>query len=313
MNDRSNPGKRLTGTPGPANVEPIPMLPGASASYADSLAVLTSMHAKERVIGPILRDKLGLVVSLASGVDTDQFGTFSREIERKGSQLDAARAKIAAGFHSAPTARVGLTNEGSFGPHPHIPFVAIGCELILLVDRDAGLELAGYDASLETNFGHAAARSMEEAMAFARRAKFPEHGLIVMGCRGEAPAPDLMLEKDVTEAAALETAVRDAIRLFGAAFVETDMRAHRNPTRMAAIGRATFDLVRRLHSRCPNCAYPGFEVTERVSGLPCAWCGEPTSVIAAEVLSCRSCAHREERSATANSTADPGKCSNCNP
>lgn len=79
-----------------------------------------------------------------------------------------------------------------------------------------------------------------------------------MGCTHEHPAPDLMLIKDVTDAVALEAAVRDAVRLCGAIFVEADMRAHRNPTRMAAIERATRDLVRRFHSRCPQCDQSGF-------------------------------------------------------
>jgi hypothetical protein len=91
------------------------------------------------------------------------------------------------------------------------------------------------------------------------------------------------------------------------------MRAHRNPTRMSAIGRATADLVRRFGSRCPECNYPGFDVAERVPGLPCAWCGEPTRLIQREILSCRSCGHRHERSATDTTTADPGQCEGCNP
>ena len=45
-------------------------------AYDNTVAVLTSMHQKERVIGPILRSELGLLVGLAMGVDTDQFGTF---------------------------------------------------------------------------------------------------------------------------------------------------------------------------------------------------------------------------------------------
>jgi len=281
--------------------------------YHNAVAVLTSMHAKERVMAPILRDELGLIVNLAMGVNTDQFGSFSREIERTGSQLDAAKAKIVAGFEYAPLARVGLASEGSFGPHPSIPFLALGRELVLLVDRESGLELTGYDFSPETNFGHAVARDRNEAFAFAKLARFPEHGLIVMGCKDEQPAPDLMLNKEVTNAMALEAAVRDAVRICGAAFVETDMRAHRNPTRMSAIERATRDLVRRFHSRCPTCDYPGFDVTERITGLPCAWCGEPTRVIMAEMLTCRSCGHRLKRLVTTDTAADPGQCEGCNP
>jgi hypothetical protein len=284
-----------------------------SLPYHDTVAVLTSMHAKERVIGPILRDELGLIVRLAMGVDTDQFGTFSREIRRHGSQLDAARAKIAAAFEYARSARVGLASEGSFGPHPSIPFLAIGRELLLMVDRESGLELTGHDISEETNFGHAVARNLESAFVFAESAGFPEHGLIVMGCRDEKPAPDLMLDKDVTDATALERAVRAALGICGAAFVETDMRAHRNPTRMMAIERATRDLVRRFHSRCPNCDHRGFDVTEWIAGLPCAWCGEPTRVILAEALICQSCGHRTERNVATGPTADPGQCDGCNP
>jgi hypothetical protein len=281
--------------------------------YRNTVAVLTSMHAKERVIAPVLRDELGMIVGLGIGINTDQFGTFSREVERTGSQLDAARAKIAAGFEYAPLARVGIASEGSFGPHPHVPFVAIGRELVLMIDRESGLELTGYDASPETNFGHAVARDLGEALAFAERAMFPEHGLIVMGCKDEKPAPELLLDKEIADRAALEAVVRTAFRICGAAFVETDMRAHRNPTRMAAIERATRDLARRFHSRCPNCGYPGFDVTERIPGLPCAWCDEPTRVIMAEVLTCRPCAYREQRSAATTPTADPGQCDGCNP
>jgi hypothetical protein len=281
--------------------------------YRNKVAVLTTMHGKEQVIGPVLKEGLGLIVGLAMGVNTDSFGTFSRDVERTGSQLDAARAKIAAGFEYAPLARIGLASEGSFGPHPFIPFLALGRELLVLIDRDTGLELTGHDAKPGTNYGHAIVNNLEDAVAFTKRARFPDHGLVVMGCDGEQPAPERVLIKDIVDQAALERAVRQAIDVCGSAFVEADMRAHRNPTRMAAIERAARDLVRRYMSRCPGCASPGFDVTERVSGLPCACCGEPTRVIQTEVLSCTQCAHRLERPATMETTADPGRCDGCNP
>ena len=101
--------------------------------------------------------------------------------------------------------------------------------------------------------------------------------------------------------------------LCGSAFIQTDMRAHLNPTRMRAIERAALDLVRRFRSRCPVCSYPGFDVTERLPGLPCEWCAEPTQVIKREVLSCAACAHRIERPAGDRVAADPGNCDRCNP
>lgn len=180
-----------------------------------------------------------------------------RDIEPRGradkSQLDAARAKIAAGFVYALLARVSIISEGSFGLHPHVSFVAFGREPVLMIDREAGLELTGYDASPETNFGPAVARDLDEAMSFADRARFPTHGLIVIGCKAEPPAPALFLNKEIVNGAALEAVAKDAIRICGAAFVEIDMRDHQNPTRMAAIERATRDVARRFHSRCLNC------------------------------------------------------------
>lgn len=95
-----------------------------------------------------------------------------------------------------------------------------------------------------------------------------------------------MLIKDIVGQTALENAVRRAIGICGSVFIEADMRAHRNPTRMAAIERAARDLVQHYMNRCPACAWPGFDVTERVPGPPCARCGEPTHVIQTEVLVC---------------------------
>lgn len=69
-------------------------------SVAGKRAVLATMHGKERVIRPLLEGGLGLQIILPNGFDTDRFGTFSREIERTGSQLDAARAKIEAALNT---------------------------------------------------------------------------------------------------------------------------------------------------------------------------------------------------------------------
>lgn len=223
------------------------------------------------------------------------------------------RAKAAAGFECAPHARVAVASEGSFGPHPWVPFAALGRELVLLVDRRTGLEITGHDVTADTNYAQLVVDETAAALAFAERARFPQHGLVVMGCRGGRPAPDIALRKGIAAADVLGHSVREVVALCGAAFVETDMRAHFNPTRMRAIERATRDLVRRFRSRCPACDHPGFDVTERLPGLPCEWCGGPTEVIKAEVLGCDACGHRIERPLTARVTADPGRCERCNP
>jgi hypothetical protein len=280
--------------------------------YGGARAVLATMHGKERAIAPLAEGFLGLAVHVPAGLDTDAFGTFSREVARAGSPLDAARAKIAAAFALVPEAQVGLASEGSFGPHPHMPFAALNRELVVLIDRASGLELVGHHATMDTNFAHALVTDRTTALAFAATAGFPAHGVIVMASRQGQPAPELALLKAIASERDLIAATEAALALSDAAHIETDMRAHRNPRRMRAIRRATIDLVRRARSRCPHCARPGFAVTERLAGLPCAWCASPTLLTRAEVLQCAACGHRTEREVAA-CLAEPIHCEECNP
>jgi len=291
------------------------LTPGSADRFnlSGSLAVIATMHGKQEVLAPLLSDGLGLLCRVPAGLDTDRFGTFSRDRARDGNALDAARAKAAAALDLMPEARIAIASEGSFGPHPQIPFAPMGRELVLLIDRATGLEITGHDATLDVRYAHAIARSLAEAEAFAARVGFPQHALIVMGCKGEEPDPHSALAKGITRPEALAEAVARAIALSGAAFVETDMRAHLNPTRMAAIARAGTDLVQRYMSRCPACTQPGFAVTQRIGGLPCSWCGTPTALTLAEVLSCAACGHSEERCASNQPSADPAHCPRCNP
>jgi hypothetical protein len=45
-------------------------------------------------------------------------------------------------------------------------------------------------------------------------------------------------------------------------YVETDMRAMYNPSRMTVIQNATKKLVEKINSCCPNCNIPGFGITD---------------------------------------------------
>jgi hypothetical protein len=284
----------------------------AGLLYRGDRAVLATMHAKETVIAPIVERFLGLQLHVTNGVDTDAFGTFSRDIERSGSQLDAARAKIAAAFASAPDIAIALASEGSFGPHPSLPFCPLAREIVVLVDQTIGLELVGHHATLDTNFAHVVVTDSADGCQFAERVGYPDHGVIVMGCRDGQPAHDIALIKDAATWEELKSTLLTVIAKSGAAFVETDMRAHRNPRRMRAIKRAAIDLARRARSPCPRCGRPGYAVTERLRGLPCSWCGAPTLLARANVEACVGCGWRVERAVEAAS-ADPAHCGDCNP
>lgn len=276
-------------------------------------AVLATMHGKERVIAPILSQELGIQVEVAVGVDTDSFGTFTRDIERKGSQRETALRKARAGLAADPLAGIGIASEGSFFAHPHVPFVPVAREIVLFLDRHGGLELVGQDESVETNYGHVLASGLNDALAFANTSGFPAHGLVVMGSRDGKPDPAILLRKDLDDVASLASSVERAIRLCGCAWVETDMRAHRNPTRMAAIARATRDLVQRFRSRCPRCDRPGFDTVEHIPGLPCRNCGHPTRQISAGRMCCDGCGHTLVKLLAKVPFAEPASCDVCNP
>jgi hypothetical protein len=281
--------------------------------FAGAIAALGTKHGKERVIGPVLAAELGIRVEVVSDIDTDRFGTFTREVPRAGTASETARAKARAAMEAHGRARFGLSSEGSFGPHPWMPFVAGGVEIVLLIGRDDALELAGLDVTMETNFASTCVTSVEAANEFAARVSFPSHGLIVIAAREEQPEPALGMTKGIIDPALFEQAVQQELRVHGRVWLETDMRAHLNPTRMRSIERAVQALARAAQSLCPACQRPGYVVVERLGGLPCADCGARTEKARAEVLACAGCGRREERPLEGASYATAAECPLCNP
>lgn len=270
-------------------------------------AILATMHAKEEVVAPIVERFLGVRLEVAGGVDTNAFGPFSRDIERVGSQLDAVRAKIAAASERMPDLEIGLASEGRFGPHPYIPCCPLEREIVVLVDRKAYLELVGHHATPDMNLAHVIVADIAGGLDFAERIGFPDLGVIVMGYGDGHPAHDLTLIKSAGTWDDLTLAPHQVIANAGAAFVETDMRARRNPRRMRAIKRASIDLACRARSLCPGCGRLGYAVTDGLPGLPCSWLGEPTLLVRARLQPCLACGWRVQRAVKAVA-ADPAHC-----
>jgi hypothetical protein len=277
--------------------------------FKNRTAVLATMHAKEKVIAPLFKTELGIEVFVPPFFDTDQFGTFTRDIKRKGDQLDAARRKAYAAM-AATGSLLGVSSEGSFGSHPASSLIPYNVEIVLLVDKENDLEVAGYYASTTTNLSQRTVRTVAEAVEFARAVSFPEHGLVVR--KNEKDTRYMV--KGVATYEELEKIVAKLLaRPFTrSVFLETDMRAHYNPTRMEHIRLATLDLIERLKTPCPECGKPGYGKSGTKGGLPCGGCGFPTDVLLAEVRSCPSCMYREEIR-SAERYASPLECSRCNP
>ena len=245
-------------------------------------------------------------------LDTDILGTFTGEIERHGTPREVALRKARLGM-SATGASLGLASEGSFGPHPSVPLVPADHELLAFVDDELGTEVVESVLSLHTNFAHHSAITLADLQDLVVRAHFPSHGLIVRPNSGLQP--DLLF-KGITDIGALQEAVERCSSASGdgLAHVETDMRAHMNPTRMRVIGELAERMSRRLATLCPQCATPGWGVVDVVRGLPCESCGYETGLVRAEVHGCPRCEHRQIHPRSDGlRVASAGDCTECNP
>lgn len=278
--------------------------------FRDRTGALATMHQKEQVMAPILEQELGIQIVVPL-INTDEFGTFTRNIKRAGDQLNAARLKAEKAM-ALTELTLGFASEGSFGPHPSIPFLACDYEIVLLSDREHELELVGQALSTETNYAYQRITSVEAALAFAQKIDFPTHGLVAMS--DAQPTQLLHIFKGITDEDQLIETVTWLLKKFGQAHLETDMRAMHNPTRMNVIAEATRDLIDKINQRCPQCGYPGFGPVERQAGLPCALCGSPTELILAVTHRCQKCDFSSvSYFPDGQESADPGQCSYCNP
>ena len=276
--------------------------------YQDQRIALLTQHGKEGVIAPVLEPALGCRVERVAGYDTDRLGTFTREIPRAGTQIEAARQKAQIGMTLAGLP-VGLASEGSFGPDPYAGMCPWNVEVLIWIDTTRAIEVVGV-AEDRAVFSHLLTAEWATAEAFAQQCEFPAQQLVVR----PAAADDPRLRKDIrdwpTLADAFDWALAQATNR--RVFIETDGRAHANPMRRGVIRRAAENLAEKLNSLCPACGSPGFWVVDRVSGLPCADCGAPTRETRAEILGCPKCAQRIENP-SGRQHAEPGRCDSCNP
>jgi len=271
---------------------------------------LLTKHKKEIVIKPTLEKRTGCKVQVFSSFDTDVFGTFTGEIERAGTQIETARLKAEKAIELSGF-DIGLSSEGSFGPHPSIPFVPFNMEIVMLVDRREELRIWGEYSGYNTNYRHDKVVSSDEAFKFAQMVGFPEHFLVIKP--GKAEYNESI--KGICDYDKLDEAVQWAIARSPekSALIETDMRAHANPTRMSNILKATENLIQKIDSVCIKCGMPGFWVIEKKQGLPCEICGSSTSEILSEIWLCQKCGQREEMLFPKGKLASAARCNYCNP
>lgn len=277
--------------------------------------LVATKHKKEEVIAPLFFDELGLSSFVLDDFDTDDFGTFTGEIEREGGPVEALRKKAQAAISRFDVDLV-VASEGSFGPHPSLFFVSGADEMLIFVDRKNNLEILAREVSTETNFGSAEVDTEEALLKFAEQSLFPSHALILSSPIENAtnPIEKPFFFKGVTMQKELVDIYRDLRKKTKTVLVQTDMRAMYNPTRMKTIAKACHKLIRNIVSQCPSCVTPGYNVTDVLDGLPCSLCGRPTKSTLAHQYVCRRCGYEELRYyPNLKLEEDPTFCDYCNP
>lgn len=270
--------------------------------HAGLTAALATQHGKDRVIAPAFAAVTGLAIRVPSGIDTDALGTFTGETPRPATMRHTARMKARLGMQ-ATGLPLGIASEGSFGPHPFIPFLAAGRELMIFIDDRQGIEVVEEAVSERTNFAALDLVPGADVEGFLQRVGFPSHALVLR--HGEH------VTKGIDTLSQLESLLSSCT---GSARLETDMRAHVNPTRMSEIGKLAVRLARRVATPCPACAAPGFGITRSEVGLPCEACGTPTLLAKHLVSGCASCGHETHLPRNdGRAVASPGECPECNP
>lgn len=278
-----------------------------SSPYLDRRVVFATMHGKEKAAREPFERELGAEVVAAVGLDTDQFGTFSRDIERTLTPRLAARAKARlslklSGEHFA------LASEGSysssFGP------VVVHNELLLFVDDERGFELIESASAAAPLVGARRCDTVTAALEHATRIGLPEQWVMVHVQVGS----ELIVRKGLRSRDDLELVVASLLQASPdhTVTVEPDLRAHASPSRATAIAQLSERMALRLATPCPRCATPGFGIVDVQRGLPCRDCGEPTRGIIADIRGCALCdrveiVNRPER------TSSPEWCDACNP
>lgn len=277
--------------------------------YCGRRMVLLTRHGKEAMIGPVLANTVGARVEGLYDYDTDQLGTFTREIPRRGTQMEAARRKAQIGMELSGCP-LGLASEGAFGMDPYAGFMPWNTEIVVFLDTDRGLEITG----TVQGPAHNLQRTIHDWQAmrrFAEEAGFPDDRLVLRANDENNPR----LRKGIDNWEDLEQVFHQMLDSSetGAVFAEHDLRAHCHAPRREMIRQAAMDLAEKLGSLCPACGCPGFWVSDYVRGLPCEWCQAPTREVLADIWSCPYCEHREQQQRPGREFADPGRCDYCNP
>lgn len=296
---------------GKGNKEIHSAQPESLAAFQGRKAIVVTMHGKEKVIRPAFSE-FGFEWVDMHHINTDSLGTFSGEVARLDNMYNTALKKAKMGLSNSHY-DIAMASEGSFVPHPDLPWCTINSEIMVFYDAVNNWISSEKSIETNTNYGELITTSYEEALNFAYRKLFPTHGMILNPhlensneflFKGIQNIDEFKETFNTCKSLSKEDKVR----------IQTDMRAHMNPTRMKVIAHLAQQLAARIKNNCPKCEALGFGLTEKIPGLPCRGCGSPTDRIHYELWVCSRCQYAKRNPRTDGiKFTEPQYCFVCNP
>jgi hypothetical protein len=213
--------------------------------------LIATMHGKEAVLGPLLAD-LGFKVLLPLGYDTDALGTFSGDVRRPGTAFEAALEKARRACKATGVMRA-VSSEGSYRPCQTLFPGASSAELLAFVDLENDLSCVEYLTDLPTRFVKGRVSpdlQAPETQALLSAMDWPTvKAMVVPFDPGFGVLPTQVF-KGLGDAESLAQAMQmcAAHSSDGLVHLETDLRAHMNPTRMASVAKVGERLAERLRT-----------------------------------------------------------------
>lgn len=202
-------------------------------------ACLLTCHKKAPAFNRSLK-KAGFSVCSWENFDTDTLGQFGQDSApkldiKKSALFKAQLACELSGY------RYGLGSCGNFGVDPWSKRLSWNEECVAMWDAEESYGITEMIANSHTNYASTTIYNIEQALAFAQYIGFPEHGIVIGNSKSAYyyRSPECLSEflRDVKT---LLLTNSDGI------FLQTDMRAHQNPTRMGNINLATNKLAAHL-------------------------------------------------------------------
>jgi hypothetical protein len=283
-----------------------------SNCYQSVNIIVPTKHNKCIALAQPFFDTLGANI-IEYPLDTDAMGTFSGEVDRNGTSLECARNKCLRALEKIVDTEYCIASEGSFGPHPFIPFLPCDHEILYFIDVKNDFHLYMTHLSTKTNYQMKSISSFQELESFAELAKFPTHALIL---RPEDRSTKSPIYKGIDNKDLLQESFSQSLKHSSnkRVWVETDMRAHLNPSRMLVIKELATMFAQRLLTLCPLCNTPGWGKVRIESGLECSVCSLRTELIKHEIFGCTKCDYEEIMwRSDGIKKAGPENCEYCNP